>query len=242
MSNTPPSIDPADNDSLAGTIRLAITKILQGTHVSLPAQIISYDRTKNRAQVQPMISLVDTSGNIIARAQIASVPVYRYGGGGFSISVPLNTGDLGWLIACDRDISNFLAYYNNSYPNTFRIHDFSDSFFLPDFMNGLNVPDEDLNNLVIQNSDGSIKITLSSDEINLENGDSSITIASEQITLTSPSVVINSTLTVNGGLILEDGVEGDLDISGKAVIQGDVNSGGNITAAGSITPFTPLPP
>ncbi|WP_202973956.1 Gp138 family membrane-puncturing spike protein [Fimbriiglobus ruber] len=60
----------------------------------LPAQVIAYDRTTNRAQVQPLIAVVTTANQVVQRAQ-SSVPVFQYGGGGFVLSFPVMTGDTG---------------------------------------------------------------------------------------------------------------------------------------------------
>ena len=130
----PPSIDPADRGNLWGIIKFILTKWLQKTDDMLPATVISYDRVTNRATVQPLISVVTTLNTIIQRGALASIPVYQYGCGGFVWSAPMQQGDLGWIKANDRDISNFLKFLQNSTPNTGRLHNFSNGMFFPDTM------------------------------------------------------------------------------------------------------------
>jgi hypothetical protein len=192
MSNNNPSLDPADNGSLAGAVTFAFQKILQNVNGMLPAQIVSYDRTKNRAQVQLLIQIVGTDGSQYPRPQLASIPVFVFGGGGFRLSFPLKAGDQGWVIANDRDISNFLNSYSQSPPNTARIKNFSDGIFFPDVMKGLNTIDSnDAENMVLQNVEGTVTISISSDVI----------------TVTAPKVNINAgnptaSINVNGNMFL----------------------------------------
>lgn len=165
---SPPSRNPADNDTLAGLLRLVLTKFLQGMDDMLPARVIAYDRATNQAQVQPLIQFITTGTQNIARAQIASVPVFQYGGAGFVISFPIQTGDLGWIKANDRDISLFKKTMQESQPNTQRKHSFEDAVFIPDTMlNGVTIDEEDTNNAVFQNYAGTVKIALWSNLIKM---------------------------------------------------------------------------
>ncbi|MHC5541898.1 Gp138 family membrane-puncturing spike protein, partial [Singulisphaera rosea] len=61
----PPSRNPADNDTLTGVLKLAFTKFLQKTDDMLPARVIAYNRATNRAQVQPLISVVTTANQVV---------------------------------------------------------------------------------------------------------------------------------------------------------------------------------
>lgn len=156
-----PALDPADNDTLVGSIRFAFQKLIQQTEGMLPAQVIRYDRAENRVEVQILISIVGTDGTIYPRPQIASIPVLVLGGGGFFISAPLETGNLGWILANDRDISNFLQQYAQVPPNTTRIKQFSDGLFIPDVMKDFTVTGGNANkNLIISSVDGAVRIEL----------------------------------------------------------------------------------
>lgn len=204
-SGNSPDIDPANNESLAGTLQFAFYKLMQNTNGMLPAQVIAYDRVKNRVQVQLMIAVMTTQGAQVSRPQLASIPVLALGGGGFFLNFNLQAGNLGWVLANDRDISLFLQTYNETAPNTGRVKNFADGLFIPDVMKGYTITDMDA--MVIQNLAGTVKITLSSDTINL----------------TAPNVNINgvTTLNLNGNGV----VSGTLEVDG--VLKGD--SGANLS-------------
>jgi Phage protein Gp138 N-terminal domain len=157
---SPPSRNPADNDTLVGVMKLAFTKFLQKTDDMLPAKILAYNRTTNRAQVQPLIPVVTTSNQIVQRAQVASVPVFQYGGGGAVLSFPLTSGNQGWLKANDRDISLFKQTGKANPPNTQRKHSFEDGMIFPDNMGTATIVSEDANNAVFQNVSGTVRLAL----------------------------------------------------------------------------------
>lgn len=167
-TNSPPSRNPAENDSMVGMMRLVLTKFLQNTDDMLPAQVMAYDRSSNLAQVQPLIAMVTTDNIVIQRAQVAAVPVIQVGGGGFVLSFPISTGDLGWIKANDRDISLFKTTYAASSPNTQRKHSFEDAVFIPDtMMRAVAIAPEDAANLVLQNLAGTVKLALWDDLIKI---------------------------------------------------------------------------
>jgi hypothetical protein len=185
-----PSRNPTSDDNLIGALRIAFRKTLESTDGQLPCEIISYDRTTNRALVQPLISMVTTAGVPVVRGQIASVPVLSLGGGGFCITFPLKKGDLGWIEASDRDISLFMQQLQQSRPNTFRIHDFSDGRFIPDAFNQYTFNSGDAANMVIQSYDGTVKIALGPGLINVD---------AATVTVNSTTTNINTTnMTVTG--------------------------------------------
>ncbi len=159
---TPPSVDPADEDSLAGVFRSVLGKFLQQTDDMLPAVVIAYDRATNRATVRPQIMMGTTDGKKVGRAQIASVPVLNLGGGGFVLSFPIKPGDLGWIKASDRDISLYLqgGPEKEEWPNTKRMHSFQDGLFIPDVLKAFTVSGEDADRVVLQALDGATRIAL----------------------------------------------------------------------------------
>lgn len=159
--NTNLDLDPALNGTLVGCINFAFQKMLQNVQNMLPALVMAYDRTTNRAQVQILINMLTADGEQLPRPQIASIPVLVLGGGGYMLSFPLVEGDLGWICANDRDISLFLQSYQQAAPNSTRLHSFSDGLFIPDVMRGYTIDPEDGENAVLQSTDGTIKISLS---------------------------------------------------------------------------------
>lgn len=201
--------DPASSGTLLGAFNLAIDKVIQGLNNRLPASVVSYDRVTNLAQIEILIPYVTTSGDIVPRAQIAAVPVQIDGGGGIFISFPLQAGDLGWIEACDRDISLFLQTYKVTAPNSFRKWNFSDGKFTPSVMRGFTILPIDATSAVISTLDGSVRISISPTGVNI----------------TSPVVTINGGLTLTGDMTGPDGNTGSLTLTGSLVVTGKLTCG-----------------
>lgn len=220
----PPSIDPAQRRSLVGTIEFVKTKMLQEIDDMLPARVIAYDRTKNRASVQILITMVNTLNQNVIRAQIASVPVVQLGGGGFVLSFPLNTGDLGWIKASDVDMSLFLQNLNLSPPNTRILHKFDSAVFIPDTMfKNVVIDGEDSANVVLQTLDGTVRIAVWEDKVKVTAPrvevvapETEIT-ASTSTTITSPNIYLNGHVSGNNGADFTGTVTATVDVLANTV-------------------------
>jgi phage baseplate assembly protein gpV len=197
MTNAPPSHDAASEDALAGAFAEVYKKLLQSTDDMLPARVLSYDRAANRVEVQPLIMMLTTTGERVQRQNIAGLPVFQMGGGGFMMGFNLVAGDLGWIKASDRDVSLFLQAYSESQPNTFRLHTFSDALFFPDIMTGYTIAGEDAENLVIQNKAGTVKIALWPNKVKV----------------VAPTVEIVGNTSVTGTLHVTGLVTSDTDVA-----------------------------
>lgn len=224
----PPSGNPADyGGSLSGALRIFGAKLAQGLDDMLPARVIAYDRATNRATVQPLVQMVTTEGAPVTRAQIPSVPVFQYAGGGFVLSFPLAAGDLGWLKANDRDISLALQSLTDTVPNTARTHSFQDAMFFPDVMRSWALDGEDAERVVLQSTDGATRIAVGLDTVAVT--------ASGEVTVTAPSLVADvdtaevtasASVTVTAPLITLDGV---------VVVTGTLTAQGGLTGAGGLS-------
>ncbi len=217
-----PSVDPADEDNLTGAFRFIFNKLLQDTNGMLPARVISYDRTTNRAQVQPLIMVLPTDGSQLSRAPLASIPVIQLGGGAHLLSFNIVPGDLGWILANDRDVSLFLQSYTESRPNTYRLNSFSDSLFVPDIMRGYTINPEDTEHATFQSLDGSVRVSLWPDRVKIT--------APMGLEVAGP-IVGHEGITITGG--------SGFNVTGNFNMTGEMHVSGNITASGSITPDTP---
>jgi hypothetical protein len=194
-----PDIDPANNYSLVGSINNAFQKMMQAMNGMLPAQVTSYDREKNRVEVQLSINLLTTDGSQIPRPHLVNIPVLTLGGGLFSMSFPLKSGDLGWVLANDRDISSFLQSYSQGSPNTTRMNNFADGMFIPDLMKSYNISAPNEKYLVIQSNDGTMSIQMG---INTSNNAHEINVTCDRLNITTNSgagyVNVNGNLFVSG--------------------------------------------
>lgn len=199
-----PSRDPANDASLLGMARQVLDKFLQNVDDMLPARVVSYDRATNRVTVIPMVKLLTTDGRQVGRAQIASVPVVRMGGGGVALSFNLAAGDLGWIKANDRDISLIMQAYKDNAPNTLRKHSFQDAVFIPDVMTGLTIAGEDAGNATLQTLDGSVKVAIWPDRVKIAAGALNVIVGPSGISIKG-NVTIDGTLAVSGASTLTGG-------------------------------------
>ncbi|MBR2659347.1 hypothetical protein IKD60_01155 [Candidatus Saccharibacteria bacterium] len=160
-NNTKPAYNPADSVSQAGTDSLLVKMLKMGLFCAAPAIIETFDRTKARATVKPAFMAKQSDGSSVEQDYLYDVPVRFGGGGGFAASLPLQKGDTGWLIFCDRDLSAFKENRTVSPLNTDRMHAQEDSFFLPDAMQSNSVSASDDGKAVFQALDGSVKVAMS---------------------------------------------------------------------------------
>lgn len=161
-----PSYNPADLTTTAGMLDYIYRCNSMTTENCIPAIVESYDRKKNIVTVQPSINITAATGETIEREKITAT-VMSICGGKFIINFPLEKGDTGWLITADRDISLFREQRKVINANTNRIHSIEDSFFIPDRVNDFKIEAEDDKNLVIQNLDRNIKISLGETKIKI---------------------------------------------------------------------------
>lgn len=199
--NTKPSIDPADGGSLEGLLRHALKKQAQNTDGMMPARVLGYDRKTNRVKIQPLAKVQGTDGQVLSRAPIASIPAYRFGTNGALMSFPIKEGDVGWVMAGDRDISLIeQSEYDEQPPNTNRMHSFSNGMFFPDSLKQWNIDDEDVDNTVIGNTDGSVKISFGSSELKIT--------SAQKVTIDAPETEIIGNVRIKGTLNVEGGIFG----------------------------------
>lgn len=176
---------------------LAATK--RAVEVSIPC-IVTKVISRTKVHVRPLIKIVTKGGESYDRHIIEGLPVFTAGAGDKFISFPVAVGDIGWIDACDRDISLFLQSYENVEPPTSRMHSFSDARFIPDIMTNITIAEEDATALVIQTRNGVVKIALDDGEIRIKNDTVSLIIDGSKVTGVAPSG-----FDLNGFIINADG-------------------------------------
>lgn len=212
---TTPNLDSADDGNLSGVLKAYLRAFIR-EHLDdmLPARIVSYDDATNRAVVQPLIMVGTTDGRKISRAQLPNIPVFRFGGGGFFMRFPIKAGDFGWLKANDRDVSlMFQRGGLEDWPNTERLHSFSDAMFFPDTIKDWSIDSENTDALVIQSMDGSVCVAL-------HDG---------QITMKAPSMKVDIPETEWNGNFTGSG---NMSFSGGTFTHNGKNVGGDHTHTG----------
>lgn len=196
LPNQKPNSDSANEGSLSGGLNAAMRSFfLNEFEGMLPATVVSYDDATNRAVIKPLVMVGTTDGGKLSRAAVPNIPVYRFGGGGFFMRFPLKAGDFGWLKANDRDISLvFQRGGGEDWPNTERMHKFSDAMFFPDTFKEWVVNGANVDAAVWQSMDGVVSIAMADGFLKLAIGGVSIELTAAGINMISPA----GTLRHNG--------------------------------------------
>lgn len=169
--NNNPSLgqDPASGGSLSGAFQFIFGKLMQNTDCMLPATVIAATPDRMYVTVKPQIMLVGTDQKTtLSRAQVAKVPVFHMGAGGFVLTFPVKPGDPGWIIASDRDISLYIQSAKESKPNTRRLHSFEDGLFIPDAARLFTLAAGEGANVVLQSLDGTAFVSVGAAQIKLK--------------------------------------------------------------------------
>lgn len=113
-------------------IRQAINYQLRGVNTAIPAEIVSYDYTQQRADVKPLLNRKykgEEEGTPLPI--ITNVPVIFPRGGNFSMHWPLNAGDTILLVFSERSLDEWVYEGGQVTPNDPRMFNLSDAIAIP---------------------------------------------------------------------------------------------------------------
>lgn len=125
--------------TLNDAIRAAIEYRLNNLHTALPAAIISYDYTTQKASVQPLLNKVWAAGTATTNNQdiandlttpmpvLENVPVIFPRAGGASLTFPVVQGDTCLLLFIERSTDLWLTVGGQVSPDDNRKFDLSDA-------------------------------------------------------------------------------------------------------------------
>jgi len=192
-----PNEDSANDGSLAGALQEMLTAWLrESVDDMLPAEVVSYDENSNRVTIRPLVMIGTTDGLKVPKPILVNIPVFRFGGSGFYMRFKLVAGDKGWIKATDRDMSLVIQRgWQQDWPNTVRLHSFSDGVFFPDVVKDWQSSDAEFAIM----SDSGTSFEMSSDEIKLKCGSSELIINSSGVTINAANVSINAATMDNNG-------------------------------------------
>lgn len=198
-------------------IRAAIRKDILNVHTSVPGKIKTYDETKQKASVVPLLKKKwrDSSGTLGDLPVLNNVPVFSWSCNNRKtfIHLPLKPGDLGMIMFCDRSIDNYLSSspqegreVEPTWHNSPRHHDLSDAWFIPGILpfeiSLQNISPDDIiikNNKLTINIAPDGKITIENDSNELIETLSTLIqnlINAQVLTLMGPSGFLGNTLAL----------------------------------------------
>lgn len=201
------STNQTDGSSLFASLAGMLHQNKLDTDGMLPARVVSFDRKSNVAEVKPVIHFAGLQeGQTVPRDPLTHINVLSLGGGGFHLSFPLKPGDLGWIFASDRDLSDFTKDLAEGPPRHGQARQFTSGLFIPDVFRQYVIDAEDDGAMVIQSVDGKVKLSLHDDNI--------VIAAPTKILLRTPLTEISDKLVVQGLATFNGGVTA---IAGQAV-------------------------
>lgn len=124
-------IDQDFTPTLAQVIKDAVEQRLTEVHVCLPAQVVSYDSSKQMATVQPSFLRKYQTGEVVQMPVINNVPVAFPRAGKAYLSLPMNAGDHVLLVFSERSLDVWLSAGGIVDPNDSRKHHISDAIAIP---------------------------------------------------------------------------------------------------------------
>ena len=205
-------------DDLGSVLQGVMRQALMQIEGMLPAVVTAVDRTAGRVSVKPLIMAGTAEGGKVARPVVANIPIMTMGAGGIYASFPVKVGDLGFVFSASRDTSLF--YQSNGgedWPNTERLHSFSDGGFLPLKLFNFSIAGGVLaDGFSLQTDDGSTFVTLKEGEV--------------QITATKVKIVGDIEPKGNPQQL------GDVEQIGNVVQTGNNSIAGALTANSMATP------
>ncbi len=129
------NLTPADYSSEIGRLQFVINGALSGIRTAMPVKVVAVSNNGGvspigTVDVQPMVSMLDGSGNAWEHGIIHNVPYMRIQGGGNAIIIDPVIGDIGIATVCDRDISTVQKTKKVAAPGSLRKNDMSDMVYL----------------------------------------------------------------------------------------------------------------
>lgn len=208
-------VNPANFHSWSGVIKEILRNHDIGFECCIPVVVSNVYAGNRIVDVIPLVKLAYKTENGMTykdRATIYSIPVRRIVSGGYIISMPIKTGDTGWLIACDRD-SALAVKYNNAIksednpgaqpPASLAIHEYANGFFLPD--NWADIGGGNALTLAKYDDTGALVNSIQIDEDNISiNAKSTVNITGD--------VTITGTLAVSEAAVFNKKITGNDDI------------------------------
>ena len=96
-----------ENPSMLDTIRTIFDSQLAEMNFCMPGEIVSYDASTQKANVQPLLKRRFRDGDIVELPQITGVPVAMPRAGKAFLSLPLKKGDVVMLVFSQRSLDTW---------------------------------------------------------------------------------------------------------------------------------------
>lgn len=174
-------------------------------NTSIPAIVDSFDTTTQRVSAIPAIKAKyitpDNEVQYIDYPKITNIPLAVQKTAGLEITIPVKKGDLCTLIFSQRSIDNLLLDsskpakpFEGPDPRTsaLRCFDMTDAMCFPGIITkGRTISNYNNSAIEIRSDDGTVKVSVSQNALNLTQGSASISMSGGKITISGSTVTIN---------------------------------------------------
>lgn len=171
----------------------------------IPAIVDSFDATTQRVSAIPAIKAKyitpDLQVEYIDYPKITNIPLAITKTAGLKITVPVKKGDNCTLIFSQRSIDNFIMDGSKvaqpfegevPYTSSLRCMDLSDALCFPGIIcDNETISNYSTNAIEIRSADGSTKVSVSENALNLTQGGATIQLSGGKVTITGSTVTIN---------------------------------------------------
>ena len=195
-------------------LNIIIANKIADMHICMPAKILEYDYTKQKAKVQPSLNQKYNDGEVIELPAIYNVPVVHPASGGASITFPVNINDTVLLVFSEKSLEEWLSNGEQVTPDDPRQNNLTDAIALL----GLNPfsktsPAANNTDLLIKYDGSEVKL--------------------------KPSGVIDINATEGNITANNVNITGDVDITGDLTVSGKI-TGQNVEATAEVKGATAL--
>ena len=117
------------------TTAFPINKIISQQNNIMPVSVVDCYRKDGRifVDIKVIIKQIDADGHGHSNNTIFEIPYLPLAGGGFSIEIEPQVGDVGLAVFCDRDISSFKETFSETLPASRRKNHSGDAIYLGAF-------------------------------------------------------------------------------------------------------------
>jgi len=134
MNSNVPNNNPSRESDFFSALRQVIRTYLSDNVCTVDLVEIAKVADDGTLDLMPVLERVTTTGETLSNTGddlICGIKPFYFVGGGCEISIPVNVGDLGLLLACKFDISSFIQTHAIAAVDSMRQFDRSNGVFLP---------------------------------------------------------------------------------------------------------------
>ena len=123
------------------TLQFAFRQAAARMHTATLVQVVRCTNSGTAAavgfvDVQPLVNMLDGSGNAVPHGVLHSLPYLRIQGGANAVIIDPQAGDIGIAVFAERDISSVKNTKAQANPGSYRVFDMADGLYLGGMLNG----------------------------------------------------------------------------------------------------------